>query len=589
MNPASMVGNLRIAGLFSCVFCLSLLATGVQVAASPSESPDPGLADAGSHAPEVQATNYVYHNYTDIKNHLVAIQAQHSDISMLYDIGNSWETNQGFADRDILAMKISDNVAVDEDEPEVLVVGLHHAREWTTSEIALELAANLTDGYQNDTRISWLVDNREIWIVPVVNPDGLDYALETDQWWRKNRHANIDGSYGVDLNRNYGGSMNGDSAGAWGGAGSSHVPSDEIYCGVGPFSEPETQAIRDLVLAHNFTLMLDYHSYGDLVMWPWGYNTNKTADDADLVRIGTEFARLNGYTAEQSVGLYPTTGDSIDWMYGAEDVYPFCFEVGQLLFHPTSTADVLGVIGDNLPPAHLGIEIAGDRQERPFQIEHTAVSARDYSSPGFPIDANVTAARGVDVSALSVFYRVDGGAWSNVGMGRFAGNDSFEAMIPAQSIGNTVDYYIVGYDVSGVELMSPRYAPYELHSFLVTAGSTPPIAEAGDVRLALVGETVVLDGRGSTDDIGIESYAWSFTYNGSLVTLSGPVPVFEFWVPAVYEITLNVTDAAGFFDLDTVNVTVSGEPIPEFGSLLVPTVLLLIVAVGLWRRTSKGS
>jgi hypothetical protein len=447
------------------------MATGIQAASGLSSSSITVLADTESRAPETQAANYAYHNYTNVKDHLVAIESQHSDISMLYDIGNSWEKDQGLADRDILAIKISDNVAIDEDEPEVLIVGLHHAREWTTSEIALSIAENLTAKYQNDTRLSWLVDNREIWIVPIVNPDGLDYALSTDQWWRKNRHLNFDGSYGVDLNRNYDGSMNGDSAGAWGGTGSSHLPSSDVYCGVAPFSEPETQAVRDLVLARNFTIMLDYHSYGDLVMWPWGYTTNKTADDSDLVRIGNEFAALNGYLAEQSVGLYPTTGDSLDWIYGSENVYAYCFEVGQL-FHPTSTNEVLNVIGDNLAPAYLGIEIAGDRQERQFQIEHVVSSARDYISTGFLIDANITAARGVDVSALSVFYRVDGGAWSEVGVSLLAGNDTFEGLIPAQTIGSVVDYYIVAHDVSGAELMSPRYAPYELHSFLVTLGSS---------------------------------------------------------------------------------------------------------------------
>jgi hypothetical protein len=467
---------LRIVGLVSCVFSISMLAAGIQVAASPAGSPNQGslsgLSSTDLRAPVVQATTYAYHNYTEIKNRLIAIAAQHPDISMLYDIGDSWETTQGLADRDILALKISDNVAVDEDEPEVLIDGLHHAREWTASEIALALAINLTDGYHNDTRISWLVDNREIWIVPVVNPDGLDYALATDQWWRKNRHANYDGSFGVDLNRNYGGSMNDDAAGEWGGAGSSHVPSDDIYCGTGPFSEPETQAIRDLVQAHNFALAFDFHSYGNLVMWPWGYSANKTADDADLVRIGNEFAALNGYTAEQSIGLYPTTGDSIDWMYGAEDVYSFCFEVGQSLFHPTSATDVLGIIGENLPPTYLAIEIAGDRQERQFQINHSPISAREYSSAGFPIDANITAARGVDVSATSVTYRVDDGTWSKVSMDRSAGNDTFETTIPAQPVGSVVDYYIVAHDMSGVELTSPRYAPYDSHSFLVTNGSS---------------------------------------------------------------------------------------------------------------------
>jgi hypothetical protein len=307
------------------------------------------------------------------------------------------------------------------------------------------------------------------------------------------------------------------------------------------------------------------------------------------VRIGNEFAALNGYTAEQAVVLYPTTGDSIDWMYGAEDVYPFCFEVGDDLFHPTGTIDVLGIINENLPPAYLGIEIAGDREERTFQIEHTPVSERDYSSSGFYVGANITAARGVDVSALSVSYRVNGGIWSNVGMSKSAGNDSYEALIPTQTIGSMLDYCIVAHDVSGVELMSPRYAPYEHHSFLVTAGSIPPIAEAGFDRLALVGETVVLNGSGSTDDIGIENYTWTFTYNGSLVSLYGLTPTFEFWIPGVYEIVLNVSDAAGLHGLDMANVTVTGEPISEFGSVMVPTVLLLIVAVGLWRRMSKGS
>ena len=582
------MGSLNITWLFSCAFCLALLATGVQVPASPSESPEPGLTDTDSHALDVRATDYVYHNFTDIKDHLVAVEAQHPDISLVYDIGDSWETDQGLADRDILAMKISDNVAVDEDEPEVLIVGLHHAREWTSSEIALELAVNLTDGYQNDSRTSWLVDNREIWIIPVVNPDGLDYALGTDPAWRKNRHENGDGTYGVDLNRNYGGSMNGDPAGEWGGIGSSNVSSNETYCGVGPFSEPETQAIRDLVLGHNFTLVLDYHSYGELVMWPWGYGYNKTPDDGDFVRIGNEFAALNGYFAEQSSWLYRTTGDSIDWMYGAEDVYAFCFEVGQSLFHPIKTADVLAIIEENLPPAYLGIEIAGDRQERHFQIDHAAVSARDYSSLGFPIGADITAARGVDASALNAFYRVDGGAWSNVGMDQLAGNDSFEGMIPAQSIGSVVDYYIVARDVSGVALMSPRYAPYELHTFLVTGDSVPPTADAGADIVTIVGYAIVMNGSASSDDVGIESYTWTFMYNESLITIIGPTPVFEFWVPGEYVISLNVTDADGFFDLDTVNVSVSAEPIPEFGAMLVPTVLLLVAAVGLSRMRRRG-
>ena len=133
-------------------------------------------------APQIPLVNYDYRNYTEIRAALLNLEAQHPDISEMVDIGDSWEKLQGISMRDILALKISDNVLLDEDEPEVLIVGLHHAREWTTSEIVYELAENLTSGYGFDPRISWLVDNREIWLVPIVNPDGLDYALTTDEW-----------------------------------------------------------------------------------------------------------------------------------------------------------------------------------------------------------------------------------------------------------------------------------------------------------------------------------------------------------------------------------------------------------------------
>ena len=460
MHMNSLI-RLSSMGVFALFAALSFVGPAIS-SSSASSSPAPQLV-------EPEAVNYSYRDYTQIKDDLLGIEGQHSDISKVYDIGDSYEKVVGSADRDILAIKISDNVQVDEDEPEVLVVGLHHAREWSTSELVLELADNLTDEYGNDTRISWLVDNREIWIVPVVNPDGLDYSLAHDQWWRKNRHVNPDGSYGVDLNRNYAGSMNGDPAGDWGGAGASHVPSDEVYCGPAPFSEPETQAIMNLVLSHDFEIAIDFHSYSQLVLWPWGYAGNVTPDDADLVRIGNSFAALNGYTAEQSIGLYPTTGDSIDWLYGGMDIYAFCFEVG-LEFHPAKTADVLSIIGNNLPPAILGIELAGDREERPFQISHSPVASRAYSPIGFGLAAGITAARGVDTDGLALRFRVDGGAWSEVPMALLSGNDTYGGIVPSQPTGSHVEYYFVAHDVSGVEIMAPRYAPYEVHSFEVTPG-----------------------------------------------------------------------------------------------------------------------
>ena len=398
------------------------------------------------------------------------IETQHAAIAKVYDIGDSWEKTQGIANRDILALKISDNVAADEDEPEVLVTALHHAREWITTETAAALAERLTDSYGTDPQISWLVDNREVWIVPIVNPDGLDYSLGMDEMWRKNRRLNADLTYGVDLNRNYDGSSNGDSMGSWGGVGSSNMTSSEIYCGTSSFSEPETQAIRDLVLGRNFTMALDFHSYGDLVLWPWGYTTNQTPDYDDLSRIGSQLAASNGYVSQQSVGLYPTTGDSLDWMYGYARIFPFTFEVGHE-FHPSNASVVAQCIELSLNASVLGIDIAGDREERAFHISHTPSENRNYSSSGFEVEANVTADRGVDSVWLA--FSVDGGAWTTVMMPKSTSNNTYEATIPAAPIGAVVGYYVIALDKGGVKRMLPAYSPYDAYGFLVTLPSMP--------------------------------------------------------------------------------------------------------------------
>ena len=421
----------------------------------------------------VVAADYAYRDYSQMRSELLALEAAHPAISKVYDIGDSWEKAQSISDRDILALKISDNVSSEEAEPEVLITALHHAREWTTSEIVLELAMRLVDGYGTDLRLSWLVDNREIWLVPVVNPDGLDYALSTDEGWRKNRHLNADLTFGVDLNRNYDGASNGDPLGDWGGVGASTTPDSDVYCGEYPFSEPETQAIRDLVLGHDFTISIDFHSFGNLVLWPWGYTANRTADHGDLSRIGAEFGSVNGYLSEQSITLYPTTGDSADWMYGHAGVYAFAIEVGDE-FHPANATTVAQIIAVNTETALLGIEVAGDRQERGFNISHVPYSARNYSGFGFPVDVAITADRGVNDSSVELVHSADGEYWSRTPMINRGGNDTYSATLPPADIGSTVAYYFTARDNAGVLMMSPQYAPYGAHSFLVSSPLRPP-------------------------------------------------------------------------------------------------------------------
>lgn len=521
--------------------------------------------------------DYYYRNYTEIKNIMLEVVADHPGIAAIYDIGDSWEKGAGIADRDILALKISDNVDIEEGEPEFLLLALHHAREWPASETAVQLIMNLTDGYGSDERISWLIDNREIWIVPVVNPDGLDFALSDpdNDMWRKNRRDNLDGTYGVDLNRNYDGSQNDDPLGEWGGAGTSSLTSSDVYCGVSAFSEPETQAIRDLARAHDFQIAFDFHTYDDSVMWPWGYTADLTQDDAYLVDIGEQLAALNGYRAAQSVDLYPTTGDSLDWLYGSLNVFPFLFEMGATAFHPDWVTDVLEIVYENIPPALLGIELCGDRYQVPFGISHTPLSDSAYSASGYEVSADITAGRGVDVSTLKVVYRVDGGSWLETAISKGASNDTYAGTIPSQPPGSVFEYYISAEDLGSVELTSPRYAPYEVHSFAVLDDSDPPMADAGHDVIISLGDEVEFDSSGSSDDLGIVSYTWKFVYNGSDVSLDGANPTFTFWTEGIYVVTLNVSDAQGGFDTDTMTVTVEGTAIPEFPTVLVPVAALL--------------
>jgi carboxypeptidase T len=270
-----------------------------------------------------------YHNYAEMVAELNQIASDHSNIVRLSSIGNSFEG------RAIYALKISDNPAADENEPEVLYNAHQHAREHLTVEMALYLANLYTNSYGSDTRITNIVNSREIWILPDVNPDGGEYDVATGSYrsWRKNRQPNAGSSaIGTDLNRNW--SFN------WGCCGgSSGTPSSETYRGPSAFSAPETQRLRDFVNGRvvggvqQIKVNIDFHTYSELVLWPYGYTTANTAPglnaDQELTfrTLGNQMAATNGFTPEQSSDLYITDGDSIDWMWGVHGIFAYTFEL----------------------------------------------------------------------------------------------------------------------------------------------------------------------------------------------------------------------------------------------------------------------
>jgi carboxypeptidase T len=284
---------------------------------------------AAAAEPNFPAKDSRYHNYPEMVAEIQAVAKAHPNIVRVFSIGKSYEG------RDLWAAKISDNVNVDEHEPEVLFDALHHAREHMTVEQALYLYRMLANDYSKYSTIRNLVNSEEIFIIFALNPDGFRYDLTGSPYraWRKNRQPNAGTSaVGTDLNRNY------DYRFACCG-GSSGNPSSITYRGSKAFSAPETQAFRDFVNGRvengiqQITEHITLHTNGELILWPFGYTkTNIPADMTrndwtTFVKLGRGMAARNGYTPQQSSDLYITDGDFNDWMYGELHRYPITIEI----------------------------------------------------------------------------------------------------------------------------------------------------------------------------------------------------------------------------------------------------------------------
>jgi len=229
--------------------------------------------------------------------------------------------------RDIFYVKLSDNPDVDENEAEVLYTGVHHAREPLSMTNQLYYMWYLLENYATDQKIRNIVDNTELYFIPVVNPDGYLYNQQTNPngggMWRKNRRNNGNGTYGVDLNRNY--------SFQWGldNSGSSPNSSSDVYRGTGPFSEPETQMMRDFVQSHNFTNAFNNHSYSNLMLRPWGYTGSTHAKEELYDELSEQMCWHNRYQyGNSSKVIYSANGEADDWFYGIEDILAWTPEIG---------------------------------------------------------------------------------------------------------------------------------------------------------------------------------------------------------------------------------------------------------------------
>ncbi|MBK8974898.1 MAG: zinc carboxypeptidase [Planctomycetes bacterium] len=230
--------------------------------------------------------------------------------------------------RDLWMVKISDNVGIDENEPEVFYDAVHHAREPLSMTTTLQLMVELLEGYGTDPEATFLIDERELFFVPCVNPDGYEYNRQIQPggggMWRKNRRNNGDGTYGVDLNRNY--------ATGWSApnGGNSTQTSSDVYRGPAPFSEPESAAVEAFLAGRSATAVLSCHTYQEVLLRPWGYQPGDPANVADYDAIGDRMTQANGMAHGSVSGLlYIAAGGSVDHHHAVRGSVTWTPELGR--------------------------------------------------------------------------------------------------------------------------------------------------------------------------------------------------------------------------------------------------------------------
>ena len=355
-------------------------------------------------------------------------------------------------------------------KPPVLFNGCQHAREWIAVMVPMYIADTLINDYDTDPAIQDIVDRVEFFIVPIVNPDGYVYTWGPDRLWRKNRRDNGDGTFGVDLNRNW-------SVG-WGGAGSSGITSSQTYRGLAAFSEPESSALRDLFVASpQMVSTIDFHSYSQLVLSPWGYTLDLTPDVSLYDELGSTMAQaildVHGTTyidGPAAITLYQASGISIDWTYGDQGTYSFTIEL-----RPAGSSP-----GFILPPDQI-IPTCEENLPAALHLTDWSTQGVDFTFPdGLPnvIEAETLTPITVNMTPISSGPLQAGSArlYARIGTsGPFVetlmtdlGGNLYEGILPATPCGSPVQFYFLVESTTGTAYTSPDDAPpssYEADAF----------------------------------------------------------------------------------------------------------------------------
>ena len=499
---------------------------------------------------------------TGLENQVRNIPAQYPDVAELHTLGESHEG------REILAIRVTEDVG-DVDlgtRPAVLYQGTAHAREWISTEVTRRLMLHFLEGASTDPMVQEILATTELWFVVVVNPDGYQYTFDVERLWRKNTRDNdgngvIDSNDGVDLNRNLPEHWNYDEEG------SSSQFSSQTYRGPAPVSEPETEANMGLLDMADFRFAISYHSFGELLLYPQGWQVQTpSADDPIYVALtGTDDdPAVDGYDPGPSADLYTTNGEFTDWAHGERGVLAWTPELaegcpGCGFVFPDSPKQVQEEFKRNLPFAlnvarsavtpdhpvsHMDIATEGlylDVSEiDPWKTNHPSSDLEVDVSYGGGSSQPVEVLAKRSLGAVTLHYSIDGGPEVTLATSPspdgdvFGGNNAYDAYyhylraeIPGIAVGNSVEYWFSGsgestdhvtFDVvedadADVLILAheDRTGLVNIPGYDSTSPGTPNYLDSFEAAVAGAGRTadvwdVDAEGREAPDHLGVLSH-----------------------------------------------------------------------------------
>jgi len=477
------------------------------------------------------------------------------------DIGDSWQKANDQTGFDLMVLKIT-NQETAKDKPILFIHSSMHAREYAPAALTLDFAKHLLENYANTPDIQWIIDHHEVHILFHMNPDGRKIA-ETGVLQRKNmndNHCPSNANTGVDLNRNF--------AHFWNETinGSSGVVCEQVFRGISPESEPETQAVsnyirslfpdargaddQDASPSDTSGLHLDIHSYSELVLWPWGHTNELAPNNDGFVALGSKLAWFNDYTPQQSIGLYPTDGTSDDVSYGELGIAAFTFELGTSFFQSCA------VYENTIKPDNIDALIyAAKVSAAPYllasgaevtQIDLNGSSNGTSATQGSIVDISVIASTLQTKLAsgqrlpIGVEYSIDIPIWDNAAVivnlsdndgSLTSGSEVFSGQIDTSNLsgGKHLIYtraYATG-DIVGVPTVS---------QITIAENSSPVPQFNAQCQIT----RCTFDASESSDSDGtITNYQWDFNGEG---TASGKMAEFIFATDGIKQISMTVTD-----------------------------------------------